>query len=128
MAHPSGMVTVTLRRREHQGNRGRQRIWEQDIGTEHGSIDHVPSLDLLGVHSALSSSDESIDEVGTLLIQSGLNGSSTGKWAFSTRACGNVSYPQHVKDFLLSPPVSKESVSAPFKAATPLSHWLSCSS
>lgn len=38
---------------------------------------------------------------------------------------GNNSYPQHVKDFLLSPSVSKESISAPFKAATPLSHWLS---
>lgn len=35
-----------LWKREHQGNRGGQRIWEQDMGTECGSIDHVPSLDL----------------------------------------------------------------------------------
>lgn len=35
-----------LWKREHQGNRGGQRIWEQDMGTERGSIDHVPSLDL----------------------------------------------------------------------------------
>ena len=35
-----------LWRREHQGNRGEQGIWEQDMGAERGSIDHVPSLDL----------------------------------------------------------------------------------
>lgn len=76
-----------LWKREHQGNRGGQRIWEQDMGTERGSIDHVPSLDL-GVCSARSSSDESIDKVGAPLIQSVLNGSSPGKWTLSTRTCG----------------------------------------
>lgn len=123
-------VTCHLQRRAltwwYQGSRGGGAIWKQNMETRCDSMHCFPWLNPTS-HSALSSSDESIHEVGTLIIQSPLSRSNTKNQASNTWVCGNISYPYHAKNFFLLPSVSEGSISVPSKPATPLSRWLTSS-